>query len=364
METISRAEAKRIGLIYYFTGEPCAFGHVVDRYVRNYTCVKCEYARKRGESLQPQAPLPACRICNAQVRTPGHATCSTECKQHWDEAKRRAKYELTHRKLCHGCGAPHDRFHKWFCSAECYARHRAARHEAFVQRECLDCQTLFYARRGAKLCSSECRRKRVGRQQRAQHQRQVESGYIAAYNRKLRAKVAAAVAVARELDIVPKWETGVLAKRREARTLTAAQYDAIGERWLFDYMQMCKRPTHSDKCIVCEVQFPSRRGSGPRRTKFCSYRCRVTFTVLKERFNAGPKRCPRCEELFWPTKAYTHYCSGACSDAAATERQSEYAKVQAQRPEVKQRKRRREREQYAVMLAFKQMGLLQQDNQT
>lgn len=41
MKLISRAEAKAQGLKRYFTGEPCANGHVAERFVNNYGCREC-----------------------------------------------------------------------------------------------------------------------------------------------------------------------------------------------------------------------------------------------------------------------------------------------------------------------------------
>lgn len=41
---ISRAEAKAAGLKRYFTGVPCKYGHVCDRNVASWGCVKCRVA--------------------------------------------------------------------------------------------------------------------------------------------------------------------------------------------------------------------------------------------------------------------------------------------------------------------------------
>ena len=41
MEKISRSQAKQLGLKYYFTGEPCKFGHISKRQVVNCTCCQC-----------------------------------------------------------------------------------------------------------------------------------------------------------------------------------------------------------------------------------------------------------------------------------------------------------------------------------
>jgi 5-methylcytosine-specific restriction endonuclease McrA len=44
-EIISRIEAKRRGLKYFFTGKPCKHGHVYARYSSTGICVECGYAR-------------------------------------------------------------------------------------------------------------------------------------------------------------------------------------------------------------------------------------------------------------------------------------------------------------------------------
>lgn len=41
MKQITRQEAKRLGLKYYFTGKPCKHGHVYERYTKNGSCKKC-----------------------------------------------------------------------------------------------------------------------------------------------------------------------------------------------------------------------------------------------------------------------------------------------------------------------------------
>lgn len=41
MEIISRKQAKKIGLTYYFTGRACKHGHVARRNILNKTCLEC-----------------------------------------------------------------------------------------------------------------------------------------------------------------------------------------------------------------------------------------------------------------------------------------------------------------------------------
>ena len=47
MKTISRKDAKVKGMKRYFTGAVCKNGHVAERFVCNYECVKCDAIRKK-----------------------------------------------------------------------------------------------------------------------------------------------------------------------------------------------------------------------------------------------------------------------------------------------------------------------------
>lgn len=51
MKIISRDEAKKSGLLRYFTGIPCSKGHVSERQVSNHTCKDCQ---KISTSNQPK----------------------------------------------------------------------------------------------------------------------------------------------------------------------------------------------------------------------------------------------------------------------------------------------------------------------
>jgi len=81
MEIISRSEAHTRGLKFYFTGEPCAKGHVAQRYVadgRVGRCVECfpikEPAPRKHKSKKPKVK-PALKVdvapaLEAQPRDP------------------------------------------------------------------------------------------------------------------------------------------------------------------------------------------------------------------------------------------------------------------------------------------------------
>jgi hypothetical protein len=47
MQVISCKAAKAAGLVRYFTGRPCKYGHICDRYVSTQTCSMCAGERAR-----------------------------------------------------------------------------------------------------------------------------------------------------------------------------------------------------------------------------------------------------------------------------------------------------------------------------
>lgn len=51
MGLISRQDAIALGLKRYFTGVPCKYGHVSERYVLKSTCIECERSPKRKSYL-------------------------------------------------------------------------------------------------------------------------------------------------------------------------------------------------------------------------------------------------------------------------------------------------------------------------
>ncbi len=52
MEVISRAEARELGLKFYFTGKPCKYGHVDQRYSGSGFCLTCaaDYRREYAKT--------------------------------------------------------------------------------------------------------------------------------------------------------------------------------------------------------------------------------------------------------------------------------------------------------------------------
>lgn len=58
MELISRDKAKSLGLKRYFTGDPCKYGHVVERQVSSYGCMACQNERVKAAAKKKYAEDP------------------------------------------------------------------------------------------------------------------------------------------------------------------------------------------------------------------------------------------------------------------------------------------------------------------
>lgn len=57
LKTVSRTVAVNHQLNKYFTGEPCASGHIAPRYVNGRACVECRKNRKERRGLKPVKTL-------------------------------------------------------------------------------------------------------------------------------------------------------------------------------------------------------------------------------------------------------------------------------------------------------------------
>lgn len=233
---ISRAEAKQAGLKRYFTGTRCLYGHVAERMVRNADCVECRKELKRRKT--PRLHLITCVVCgrDAQTTNPTYRTCSLACgerrmrehsKRYYQEHRERiiaqakawhANHFISKLRLCVCCGSTITTRRTKYCSHNC----AKALTRPVYTRDCGACGRSFTARHKRKLtCSDECaaqyntiailmhRKTPAGRAQRRETQRRE------------RARIAAAVAIAREMKIpLPDlYELGV----RERRTRDKAK---------------------------------------------------------------------------------------------------------------------------------------------
>ena len=50
LHIISRKDAKQFGLSRYFTGNPCKFGHIAERYCYNGDCIQCSQIKYQTNS--------------------------------------------------------------------------------------------------------------------------------------------------------------------------------------------------------------------------------------------------------------------------------------------------------------------------
>lgn len=82
-------DAKRQGLIRYFTGEPCNHGHVAERYVKGKRCVVCD--RLLNKASRTPTPRKAGRVAREPVMaSASKAYGFSEPKEwDWDGGKRR-----------------------------------------------------------------------------------------------------------------------------------------------------------------------------------------------------------------------------------------------------------------------------------
>lgn len=55
MKLIERPEARRQGLIRYFTGRPCKMGHISERQVSNGNCCECDLHKERIANMSVKA---------------------------------------------------------------------------------------------------------------------------------------------------------------------------------------------------------------------------------------------------------------------------------------------------------------------
>lgn len=56
LELISRQQAKALGKLRYFTGRPCARGHISERQVANFSCLVCKNEKRKEFVIQnPEA---------------------------------------------------------------------------------------------------------------------------------------------------------------------------------------------------------------------------------------------------------------------------------------------------------------------
>ena len=100
MQIITRQEAKEKGLSRYFTGEPCPFSHVCERYVTGYKCVQCtREQRKRAyhANIEKERAIGRKNSARYRKRNPEKAALaklkSYEKRPEYYQAKNKERYE-------------------------------------------------------------------------------------------------------------------------------------------------------------------------------------------------------------------------------------------------------------------------------
>jgi hypothetical protein len=108
MEIISRAEAKRLGITHYFTGNPCKNGHVTRRYVSGKSCIKCaemkrqkwrienrEHERQYGEIYRQNNPD---KIAESKSRYNSKCSSKLRSREYSSNYHRKNRVEINTRK--------------------------------------------------------------------------------------------------------------------------------------------------------------------------------------------------------------------------------------------------------------------------
>lgn len=98
----TRVEALSIGLRHYFTGEPCARGHLSARYARDGSCIACTAARsKEWASSNPDK----CNAASQAYRDDNRHKRNDKARAKWEDdrapllEKKRARYAANREKI-------------------------------------------------------------------------------------------------------------------------------------------------------------------------------------------------------------------------------------------------------------------------
>lgn len=159
-QVVTRAEAKRAGMTYYFTGDPCARGHIAKRRVKNYTCVRCQKTKHKDALVKY---LGFCKVCGTVCPVVGWVTCSVSCREQWQHIKVNEYAKITAALLpplfCKTCGAQiKGNRNRKYCSPECVRAKAAATAAEKEIAACAECGLQFVkSNANSKYCSNNCR---------------------------------------------------------------------------------------------------------------------------------------------------------------------------------------------------------------
>jgi hypothetical protein len=93
MQIISIRQAEKLGLKHYFTGKPCNHGHLCERYVSTWRCVKCTTDRV----LAWQIENPAKKLAKQRryaVRQTKERKLADSRRDHETERQRRNRWRI------------------------------------------------------------------------------------------------------------------------------------------------------------------------------------------------------------------------------------------------------------------------------
>jgi mannose-6-phosphate isomerase-like protein (cupin superfamily) len=176
MEIITREEAKRIGQKWYFTGEPCKYGHVDKRYVKSGICYECKRNQNQKQTNENRKVVLVCKNCQKEFNAPTwekkRKYCSLYCQKH---AKKPKGVDSRIISNCVICSKEIKHYGKRVvCSKECLAKYMSQQrlnenNPAWIankeKKMCLKCGREFeYTRRNLHkeqepvFCSLNCSR--------------------------------------------------------------------------------------------------------------------------------------------------------------------------------------------------------------
>ena len=120
---VTRVQAKDLGLVKFFTGEPCREGHLSQRYATTGSCARCFYEKRLlRRPLRPRIPLATslelmrahampepnsgCWFWMGIIATNGYGRIFTNPSGH-TRAAHRVTYELVHGRVPAGLDLDH-----------------------------------------------------------------------------------------------------------------------------------------------------------------------------------------------------------------------------------------------------------------
>ena len=122
-EIITREEAKKIGQKWYYTGEPCKYGHIDKRYVNTGLCYGCKRFQNKKQNKENCKSKLTCKKCGKEFNAPtwekDRLYCSRTC-----QVKAIERTDIRTISNCKICGKEFKHYgEKIVCSRECLAKY-------------------------------------------------------------------------------------------------------------------------------------------------------------------------------------------------------------------------------------------------